>query len=652
MSVSSCIRLFVVLGMLPTVGGFAAESTRSKGIQTLLAALNLDRPGLEKVKAAQNDPAAAARELLAYYRARTSVKHPADRARSADVRGKFADKRCLEIADDAVKNILITCPHYPRFDFGPDIDWFTNRNPKRDKEWLWQLHRQSSWGALGRAYRHTGDEKYARAYVRQLLDWLKKCPCRKGSPAWRTIEAGIRGFSWTTHFQYFLDSPAFTPEVLTAFLNGCREHAVYLTSRKFSRNNWGLMEAEGAAFIGFTFPEFKEAAAWRAKAIKHLNAEIRKQVRADGMQVEQCLGYHSGCIHWFARTAEIAKLNGGENEFPPEYFRRLEAMCAVFLKLGLPDGGNTQFGDDHSQFHWRRVLERWAPVFNRGDFLYVATGGKKSTPPKETAFALKDSGFYSMRSGWDENAVCLVLKCGPNGGWHCQPDNGTFEIFAGGRRLTPDSGSYIYSGDAAGRAWFRRTRVHQTMTLDGKDIAYRPKLRLWKPGGDLDVLVVENQSYPHFTHRRTVLFVKKKYFVVVDEALGTAKGAAMLHFQLAPGDAILDKKRFRAHTAFKDGTNLLVQTVARPGLKLVKEEGRVSFEYGKWKPRPAFRFELKKAAVPLRFITVLVPYTGEVPTVRVETVGSPPPGAEQMKLDATVSGETTRIGWALPAGKP
>ena len=87
----------------------------------------------------------------------------------------------------------------------------------------------------------------------------------------------------------------------------------------------------------------------------------------------------------------------------------------------------------------------------------------------------------------------------------------------------PDAGCYIYSGDPEGRAWFRQTKVHQTLTLGGEDSRYNPRLLLWQPGDDLDVLVVENGSYDNLTHRRTVFFVDKRYFVIVDDAIGNGR---------------------------------------------------------------------------------------------------------------------------------
>jgi hypothetical protein len=151
----------------------------------------------------------------------------------------------------------------------------------------------------------------------------------------------------------------------------------------------------------------------------------------------------------------------------------------------------------------------WAQKFDRDDFLFFATDGKKGKKPDSTAYALPQSGLYSMRSDWDKNAVSLVLKCGPDGGGHSQPDNGTFELYAGGRNLMPDAGSFIYSGDPEGRAWFRQTKVHQTLTLNGENSKYAPKLLLWDPGVKTDILVVENQSYEDLSHRRSVFFVDK-----------------------------------------------------------------------------------------------------------------------------------------------
>jgi heparan-sulfate lyase len=344
-------------------------------------------------------------------------------------------------------------------------------------------------------------------------------------------------------------------------------------------------------------------------------------------------------------------MNGLTDVFPESYISTVEKMCEVPMKLGLPDGSSTQFGDSWKGSPgnlWRNMKE-WARLYNRPDFLFLASDGKEGSAPISTAYALDKSGLYSMRSGWNKDAICLVLKCGPDGGGHCQPDNGTFELYAGGRGLMPDAGSYIYSGDPENRAWFRQTKVHQTLTLNGANTAYAPKLLLWKPGDDLDILVVENAGYKNLTHRRAVLFVDKKYFVIVDEATGEGTGDVDLHFQLAPGNALFDKETYSVRSDFADGWNVMVQTVGQPGMTLIEEEGQVSFLYTKKEPRPAFCYRIPKtvASKGIRYITVVAPYSGKQPEIKVKLSGSPSIGSSKIALTVDVNGKIRKIGYSL-----
>jgi heparan-sulfate lyase len=622
MALRTHYKVFLIF-MLPF--GAVAEPTTGHPdpIQELLALLDLDLPGMKKVNARKNHPDRASVELLKYYRSRTQVKHPVDRSQRASMRAKYASERDLQVANDALRHYFVGQPAYPAFFCGDDIDWGTR--PVPDNEWVWQLNRMTFWDAMARAYWHTGDEKYANAWARQVLDWIRKNPRDpEHHYAWRSIEAGIRGHRWTGLYHYFLDAPSFTPDVLASFMLSLHDHAQYLMERYRKGSNWGLMEAEGLAFIAFTFPEFKDSEKWKAEAIRRLNAEIDNQVYPDGHQRELALSYHMGCIGWFTRTFHLAEMNGLKDAFPVSYMLKVEKMCEVPMKLSFPDGRMPQFGDSWTGRpgqNSQRYLE-WSRLFGRQDFLYLATEGRNGRKPDSTAFALPYSGLFSMRSGWDKDDICLVLKCGPDGGGHSQPDNGTFELYAGGRQLMPDAGSYIYSGNPEGRAWFRQTRVHQTLTLDGLNSAYAPKLLLWKPGDDLDMLVVENRSYENLTHRRAVFFVDKKYFVIVDEALGDASGNVSIHFQLAPGGFFIDEKAFLGSSDYPEGWNVMVQTMAQEGMVMEEEEGWVSLEYTIKHARPAFAYRLPKSKNDnIRFITVVVPYQGPRHEIKASVVG-------------------------------
>jgi heparan-sulfate lyase len=411
------------------------------------------------------------------------------------------------------------------------------------------------------------------------------------------------------------------------------------------------MEAEGMAFIAITFPEMKNSEKWLTEAVRRLNNEIDLQVYPDGQQRELAMGYHLGCIDWFIRTYDLAFMNGKTDFFPPSYVEKVQKMCDVPMKLSHPDGTFAQFGDAWAGRPGQlgKRFQEWANRYHREDFLFLASDGKKGRRPDSTAYALPYSGLYSMRSSWTKDAICLVLKCGPDGGGHCQPDNGTFELFAGGRNLMPDGGSYIYSGDPVNRNWFRQTKVHQTVTLDGQNSKYAPKQLLWKPGKIDDILVVENKSYDNLTHRRSVFFVDKRYFVIVDEAFGSATGAIDLHFQFAPGVAVFDKPVMKASTNFDEGWNVMVQTQAQKGLTMEEEEGQVSFLYTKKEPRPAFRYRINKSPDQLgvRFVSLVAPYEKKTPKINVTVVENHKVGGSELQLEVEENGKRKMIGYSL-----
>lgn len=642
--------LLLILPVFLSANPFPETSMEDSEIERLLTRLNLESTELKKVKKFQNRPKKAAKALLQYYQQRQSVQHLIDRKDKNRQLGKAASEADLKTADNALQHIFVGQPAYPPHFCGDDINW--NSRPVPDNEWVWQLNRMYFWDAMARAYWHTGDEKYAKEWGKQLVDWTRKNPNDdEHAYAWRSIEAGIRGYSWTGLFQYFIDSPSFTPEVLVAFLNSCYDHATFLMTKYRSGSNWGLMEAEGMAFIAITFPEFQEASKWREEAFRRLNNEIDLQVYPDGHQRELAMGYHLGCIRWFIRTFDLAKMNGIAGAFPDAYLGKIEKMCEVPMKLCLPDGTNVQFGDAWAgkPGQHQEKFKEWADLFERDDFLYLATDGKEGSPPEATAYALPESGLYSMRSGWDEGAICLVLKCGPDGGGHCQPDNGTFDLYAGGRNLMPDGGSYIYHGNPEGRAWFRQTSVHQTLTLNGQNSGYAPKQLLWMPDEELDVLVVENKSYEDLTHRRAVFFVDKRYFIIVDEAFGTGEGAVDLHFQLAPGEINFNPDRLRAASGFTEGWNVLVEAIEKKGMSMAEEEGQVSFIYTQKESRPAFRFRRNKDKdTPLvRFITLVVPYEQDIPELEVKLIRANGAPATALQLEITEGEKVSSIGYAL-----
>lgn len=600
--------------------------------------LTLDNPGLEQVKAAvsANDYKKAAEALLKYYRTRINVQHPEvnlNRVRISAEEQKWAD--------DGLKHVFFVHKGYqPSYHYGDDIDW--EYWPVQDNELRWQLHRHKWWTPMGKAFRVSGDEKYAQEWTLQYIDWIRKNPLLKPTPAerskmnaaerkklenvrfaWRPLEVSNRLQDQTNQFMLFKDSKHFTAEFLSEFLVNYHRHAEHILANYSDQGNHLLFEAQRMIYAGTLFPEFRNAANWRKSGISVLNREIGIQVYEDGFQYELDPHYHLAAINIFIKGIEVAAANGFHSDFPPAYLSAVEKMIMAVINTYFPDYTNPCFSDAKRVDRKEMVsnFKRWATIFPANKQIeYFASEGKSGAVPNWLSTRLPNSGFYVFRNGWDERSTVMVLKAGPPAFWHNQPDNGTFELYIKGRNFFPDAGSYVYAGSAEvnrERDWFRQTMVHKTLTLDNANLETTDsKCLLWEAGSKVEKLVTENQSYSGLKHRRTVFFVDQSFFVIVDEATGAATGDVAVHYQLSEGDVAIDAANLRVNTLYTDGNNVVVRGFGAKGTVVKEEEGWVSYAYRQKSKRPAFAFSIAKStADPVRFITVIAPQGSKIPVV-------------------------------------
>ena len=563
----------IALSIVACIG--MAQATAQELKTEVFSLLNLNYPGLEKVKSLHESgkDKDAAQALLDYYRARTNIKTP-------------------------------------------DVNrhkWFT---------------------PMGKAYRVSGDEKYAKEWAAQYIDWIKKNPLvsidkkeyeltsnetLKGDVenmrfAWRPLEVSNRLQDQTTQFQLFLPSPSFTPEFLTEFLVNYYKHAVHILNNYSDQGNHLLFEAQRIIYAGTFFPEFKDASAWRQSGIGILNREIKVQVYDDGGQFELDPHYHLASINIFCKALYIADMNGFRNDFPQSYMDTVENMIMFYLNICFPDYTNPCFSD--AKLTTKREMvknyKEWSKLFPKNKaILYFASEGKKGELPAYLSKGFLKSGFFVFRNSWGEDATQMVVKAGPKAFWHCQPDNGTFEMWFNGKNLFPDSGSYVYAGSKEvneERNWFRQTAVHNTLTLNNKNLDQtNSKTLLWQPEGDIQTLVTENPSYKNLTHRRSIFFVNNTYFVIVDEAIGAAKGFVNLHYQMPKGKIANSREDMTFVTEFESGSNMKLQCFGPDGMSMKKEEGWASTAYRKKFKRMNVSFNVKKEDDAVRYITIIYP---------------------------------------------
>lgn len=632
--------------------------------------LNLDYPGLEQVKKhyQDGDEKAAAQALLSYYKQRKGIVNPAINLNHLSI-----SPREQQWADDALEHTFYVHDGYqPSFNYGKDINW--KYWPVEDNELRWQLHRHKWFVPMGKAYRLSKDEKYAKEWVLQFNDWIDKNPYKQidkieyellgDAPtdeveenvrfAWRPLETSHRLQDQISQFDLFICSPAFTAEFLTRFLVNYHLHAVHVMNNYSAEGNHLLFEAQRILCAGIFFPEFKDAPAWRKSGIDILNREIKKQVYADGGQYELDLHYHSACIEIFCKALDMADANGFRSEFPQSYIDTIENMIVFYMNVCYPNYTNPCFSDSKraNPANERRNYRKWSKLFPDNEQIrYFATEGKEGKAPQNLTKGFLNSGFFAFRNGWGNDATIMIVKAGPKGEWHCQPDNGTFELWFNGKNLFPDSGSYIYAGNEEvmkQRNWFRQTMVHNTLTLDNKNLETTQSVtKLWQPEGDVQVLVTENPSYRDLTHRRSIFFVDNTYFVIVDEAKGNAKGNVAIHYQLSDGKVNIDKGANKLTTQFDGKSNLVMQCFGQDGMKLTEEEGWYSTAYRKKTARTAVAFEVKKATdKPVRYVTILYPTQEANDNIQL-SADIQEVSANGLKVEVKVNGQSRTLSYQL-----
>ena len=253
-------------------------------------------------------------------------------------------------------------------------------------------------------------------------------------------------------------------------------------------------------------------------------------------------------------------------------------------------------------------------------------------PPERAPSRLfPDGGYAVMRSGWSPHDHHLIFDVGPLGcplsGAHGHADLLGIQCSAFGKRFLIDAGTHGYTAEPEWRDFFRGTAAHSTVMVDGAGQAEpagpfawksRPaaRLRRWLTSDRFDYADAEHDAYSRLSdpvrHRRRVLFVKPRYWVVVDDLEGKAEHRVELRFQFAPMVVTVDPTL--CARAYAPGRHdLRIRPFAPVPLQAEVREGEqapiqgwVSPDYGRRRTAPVLIYRAA-TRLPLRIITLLLP---------------------------------------------
>jgi uncharacterized heparinase superfamily protein len=574
---------------------------------------------------------------------------------------------------------------------------------------IWELNRHQWLVQLGQAYRLTGDERYARTFAGHVASWLESNPPGMGINWTSSLEVAFRLIAWCWSLVLFRGARALPADLRRRMLGAVELHARHVArypSTYSSPNTHLTAEALGLFYAGVLFPALPAAPAWRRRAARILIAESERQVLPDGVYFEQSTCYQRYTIEIYLHFLVLAARAGVS--VPPAVRERVQRLLDFLLAVRRPDGSLPPIGDDdggqllalapREAGDVRGVFAAAAAVFGRADYAWAAGGpapeplwllgaagldtvaGLRATLPTGGRSRLFAHGGYAvMRSGWEADAHHLIFDVGPLGcpisGGHGHADLLSVQVAAFGRAALTDGGTYRYAASPAWRDFFRSAAAHSTLTVDGEPLAVgtsafqwrerpRAQVRAWLSTREVDFADADHDAYRRLpdpvTHRRRVLFVKPRYWVIADDVSGALDHRIELRFQLAPVTAVVDPTRWIRATG-ADGRGLLIRAFAGVPLTASVHEGAlgpirgwVSPIYGRREPAPVVVYEAA-TRLPMRILTLLVPVADPLapaPAVELVTDSAGMPrglvlddGREHIRVDdrviVTIAGPAT-----------
>lgn len=534
-------------------------SITAQNTQKLFGNLDLELSALKRASMFHDNGShkKALKALLEYYRLKDNMYNMITSTDLPQIKKAYEEETAntIKVADQVVKNYFLYRKPWDMektnipYIFKDIIDW--QMNPFGDPEWTWMLNRHGYWLDLGQAYFLTGNEKYAKTFVSQVISWIDNNPLKDEikNTSWRRIEAGIRCENWIKTFELVKSSKHTTPEFLAKFLNALYEHGEYLESGfgNFSKtSNWGVLEFHGLFNLAVYLKEFKIATNWLNTSLERLKQCADLQILEDGTQWEQSPMYHNEVFHCFLNINLLAKRNN--IPLPKIIERKTIDMAYANVKWQKPNYHQPLLGDSDDT-DTRDLMTTATFIFKdpilksrafdfldynnfflfgkRGDGQYQKIASKT---PSFTSSFLNSSGDFYMRTGWGQEAIYSSFHLKKLGCGHGHDNLLHFTVYANNKDYLVDTGRFTYV-DNEWRNFFKSSENHNTLGVDDMsnsvyDTSWtniyeaRSQDAIVRSNDVFDYAEAENIAYRRLkdpvSAKRRILFLKEGVWIMFD----------------------------------------------------------------------------------------------------------------------------------------
>ncbi len=405
---------------------------------------------------------------------------------SADIISKFNYK-------DIENNIFTFL--YDSYEVNLD-KWNVNASPL----WVFNLHYFEYAVYLGAMFKETGEDRYFQKFKEIIEKWIETNS--SNSIAWHPYPISLRIINLLIALQLFEEKSNQEKVFYDAILNSIYRQYRTLILRKelwLSGNHYfeNLFTIVVASFF------FREDDILK-KYLNRFKEEVFKQILPDGMHYELSPMYHKVILVDMLRFKQLSE----HSDFPdcPWIDDVLSRMLHALKCLSCGSERTALFNDSGNN-----VAKSDANIEEAAERLGISC--------KKERGQLPDAGYY--RIDGERNSILIDAgKIGPSempGHGHC--DCLSFELLRDGKVIFTNSGTFQYQGDK--RSYFRSTRAHNTITIDGNEQSqcwreHRVARRIRDVKGEIDKnrFCGQYKNYLGQKHTREMFFTDKELKVL------------------------------------------------------------------------------------------------------------------------------------------
>jgi hypothetical protein len=562
------------------------------------------------------------------------------------------------------------------FQLGSDIDW--HQDPASKARWplvhytrvpirigggadariVWELNRMHHLVTLGQAYAYTRDERFTEEFLIQIASWYRLNPPKFGINWTVAMEAAIRSVNIIAALGLFRDSVLLDDTsfglIVKLLISHARFIADNLESSPTMASNHYLSDLIGLFVIAASLPELTESPRWIETAASELIREMDRQILPDGVDYEGSTAYHRFVLELYFLFFHLCGRCG--IKLPTPHFEKLEAMFDFVRHYLKPDRTAPLIGDsddgriirfkDRPAVDQSYLMSLGAVLFNSGDFRRrgaideeaiwwlgsqgIDTYDKLPAAVREpVSKQYGNAQIFIQRSG----SLYAIIDCGDHGamgrGSHAHSDALSIDLYAYGRTLLRDPGTFVYSASELWRNRFRSTAYHNTVRIDREEISELIKgqpftlgpnrpvtVNKWETSVEQDLLDAQHNGYSRLEHkilhRRALKFCKgPEYWILEDyftDAVGEPDQSHLIEFffNFDAGLQVTFDDNGRAFAKSRTAALALIPVSGHTFETRIATRW-VSLSYGTRKPSFGIMYSLY-ATIPFSNRILLIPY--------------------------------------------